>query len=70
MRDSDPEATLEADLKAGESFLNQRTLQLENYETSQRRQQQYAAIWPCDHLAGKRSLALKILVGMPTNSIV
>ncbi|ONM00121.1 uncharacterized protein [Zea mays] len=51
MRDSDPEATLEADLKAGESFVNQRTLQLESYETSQRRQQQYAAIWPCDHLA-------------------
>lgn len=51
MRDSNPEATLEADLKAGESFVNQRTLQLESYETSQRRQQQYAAIWPCDHLA-------------------
>jgi len=30
MRDSDPEATLEADLKASESFLNHSTLQLES----------------------------------------
>ena len=65
MRDSDPEATLEADLKARESFLNQRTLQLESYEMSQHTQEQHAVDWPCD--AGKHAQALKILVDMPTN---
>jgi len=35
MRDSDPKTTLEVDLKASESFLNQRKLQLESYEMSQ-----------------------------------
>ncbi|KAG0550100.1 hypothetical protein BDA96_01G310700 [Sorghum bicolor] len=50
MRDSDPEATLEADLKASESFLNQSTLQLESYAMSRHTQEQHAADWPCDHL--------------------
>ncbi|CAL4923986.1 unnamed protein product [Urochloa decumbens] len=44
MRDSDPEATLEADRKASESFLNQSSLQLESYEVYQHtEQQQHAA---------------------------
>lgn len=56
MRDSDPEATLAADLKASESFLNQRTLQLESYEISQHTQQQHAAAWPpCDNPVGKHA---------------
>jgi hypothetical protein len=46
MRDSDPEVTLEADLKASESFLNQITLQLESYEMSQHTQEQHNAAWP------------------------
>ncbi|CAL4932440.1 unnamed protein product [Urochloa decumbens] len=54
MRDSDPEATLEADRKASESFLNQSTLQLESYEmyqhTQQQQQQQHAAALPCNDL--------------------
>jgi hypothetical protein len=67
MRDSDPEATLEADLKATESFVNHSTLQLESYEMSQHTQEQHAAALPCDHLAGKHAQALKILVDMTTN---
>jgi len=67
MRDSDPEATLEADLKASESFLNQRTLQFESYEMSQHTQEQHAVAWPCGHLAGKHVQALKILVDMSIN---
>ncbi|CAL4915739.1 unnamed protein product [Urochloa decumbens] len=44
MRDSDPEATLEADRKASESFLNQSSLQLKSYEVYQHtEQQQHAA---------------------------
>ncbi|XP_004986777.1 uncharacterized protein LOC101755428 isoform X1 [Setaria italica] len=51
MRDSDPEATLEADRKASERFLNQSTLQLESHEMYQHtEQQQHAAAWPCNHL--------------------
>ena len=65
MRDSDPEATLEADLKARERLLNHSTLQLESYEMSRPTQEQHAAAWPCD--AGKHAQALKILVDMPTN---
>ncbi|OEL31223.1 hypothetical protein BAE44_0007757 [Dichanthelium oligosanthes] len=50
MRDSDPEATLEADRQASESFLNQSTLQLERYEMYQHTQQQDTAAWPRNHL--------------------
>jgi len=67
MRDSDQEATLEADLKASESFLNQSTLQLESYAMSRHTQEQHAADWPCDHLTGKHAQALQILVHMSTN---
>ena len=67
MRDSDPEAMLEADLKVSESFLNQITLQLESYEMSQHMQEQHATAWPCDHLAGKHAQALKILVDLSIN---
>ncbi|CAL4940782.1 unnamed protein product [Urochloa decumbens] len=49
MRDSDPEATLEADRKASESFLDQNTLQLESYEMYQHTQQHAAAL-PCNDL--------------------
>nr|CAB3495169.1 unnamed protein product [Digitaria exilis] len=50
MRDSDPEATLEADRKVSERFLNQTTLQLESYEMYQHTQQQQdAAAWPYNH---------------------
>jgi len=67
MRDSDPEATLEADLKVRERLLNHSTLQLESYEMSRHTQEQHAVAWPCDHLASKHAQALKILVDMPTN---
>ncbi|CAN6324469.1 unnamed protein product [Urochloa humidicola] len=51
MRDSDPEATLEADRKASESFLKQSTLLLESYEMYQHtQQQQHAATLPCNDL--------------------
>ncbi|TVU31565.1 hypothetical protein EJB05_23254 [Eragrostis curvula] len=50
MRDSDPEATLEADKKANESFLNRSTMQLESYEMDQDAQKQHAAAWPCKQL--------------------
>ncbi|WVZ57752.1 hypothetical protein U9M48_008097 [Paspalum notatum var. saurae] len=50
MRDSDPEATFDADRKASESFLNQSTLQLESYEMYQNEQEHHAAAWPRDHL--------------------
>ncbi|PUZ39948.1 hypothetical protein GQ55_9G384500 [Panicum hallii var. hallii] len=50
MRDSDPEATLEADRKASVSFLNKSTLQLESYEMYQYLLQQHASAWPCNRL--------------------
>ncbi|KAG2539147.1 hypothetical protein PVAP13_9NG362156 [Panicum virgatum] len=50
MRDRDPEATLEADRKASESFLNKSTLQLESYEMYQHLLQQQASAWPCNPL--------------------
>lgn len=63
MRDSDPEATLEADRKASERFLNQSTLQLESHEMYQHtEQQQHAAAWPCNHLESKHAQALKLVV--------
>jgi len=46
----------------GESFLNQRTLQLENSQMSQHMQEQHAAVWPCNHLTGKHAQAIKILI--------
>lgn len=54
-RDSDPEATLEADQKAIESFLNQSMLHPESYE-HQHKQEQHTAALPRDHLKG---IALK-----------
>jgi C4-type Zn-finger protein len=64
MRDSDPEATLEADRKASEGFLKQSTLQLESHEMYQHteQQQQHAAAWPCNHLESKHGQALKLVV--------
>lgn len=53
MEDSDPEATLEADWKVSESFLNQSTLQLESSLMCQNMQEQHAARGPRDHLDGK-----------------
>ncbi|KAJ1296126.1 hypothetical protein BS78_01G275400 [Paspalum vaginatum] len=50
MRDSDPEATFDADWKASESFLNQSTQQLESNEMYQNAQKHHAAAWPLDHL--------------------
>jgi len=62
MRDSDPEATLEADRKASESFLNKIALQLESYEMYQHLLQQQASAWPCNPLNSKHAQALKLLV--------
>jgi hypothetical protein len=62
MRDSDPEATLEADRKASESFLNKIALQLESYEMYQHLLQQHASAWPCNRLKSKHAQALKLLV--------
>ncbi|CAN6311773.1 unnamed protein product [Urochloa humidicola] len=60
MRDSDPEATLEADQKASESFLNQSMLQLESYEMYQRaQQQQHAAALPCNNLEVEANLEMR-----------
>ncbi|XP_062205867.1 uncharacterized protein LOC133907788 [Phragmites australis] len=50
MRDSDPEATLEADRKASESFLNRSMLLLERYAMHQHAQEEYAAAWPRNQL--------------------
>ncbi|KAF8689210.1 hypothetical protein HU200_041997 [Digitaria exilis] len=61
MRDSDPEATLEADRKVSERFLNQTTLQLESYEMYQHTQQQQdAAAWPYNHFKCKHAQAFNL----------
>ncbi|KAF8728199.1 hypothetical protein HU200_018788 [Digitaria exilis] len=61
MRDSDPEATLEADQKVSERFLNQITLQLESYEMYQHTQQQQdAAAWPYNHFKCKHAQAFNL----------
>jgi hypothetical protein len=53
MRDSDPEATLEADRKTSENFLNWSMLQLERYAMDQDTQERHAAAWPHEQLGGK-----------------
>ncbi|CAD6204596.1 unnamed protein product [Miscanthus lutarioriparius] len=59
MRDSDLEATLEADRKASESYLNQSTLQPERSLVCQHMQEQNAAGWPRDHLDGAANVGVR-----------
>uniref|UniRef100_K4AM26 Uncharacterized protein n=1 Tax=Setaria italica TaxID=4555 RepID=K4AM26_SETIT len=68
MRDGDPEATLEADQKAIESFLNQSMLQPESYDMYQHKQEQHTAALPRDHLkVSDRFIKKQFLTNLPVS---